>query len=61
MVHKVGKGLWKAWEFCSCPLIDNGNVQMEMGNCIDRTFCMDDENMLLGSFPEGNFTRVASC
>ena len=26
VVHKAWKGMWKEWEFCSCPLIDNGNI-----------------------------------
>ena len=26
MVHKAWKGMKKAWEFCSCPLIANGIV-----------------------------------
>ena len=29
-----------------------------MGNCVDGTFCMDDGNMLLGSFLKGNFQKV---
>ena len=46
--------MWKEWEFCSCPLIDNGDVQLNMGNCVDGTFYMDDGNMLLGSFFKEN-------
>ena len=34
MVHKAWKGMWKEWEFCSCPLIDNANVQLDMQNML---------------------------
>ena len=28
VVHiKAWKGMWTKWEFCTCPLIDNGNVE----------------------------------
>ena len=50
MVHKAWKGMWKEWEFCSCPLINNGNVHLNIGNYVDGTFCMNDGNMLLESF-----------
>ena len=57
MIHKACKGMWKEWEICSCPLIDNGNVQLYMRNNVDETFCMDDGNMLLGSFFKGKFRK----
>ena len=50
--------MWIEWEFCSCPLIDNGNVKLYMGNCIDGTFYKDDGNMLLGSFSKGKFQNM---
>ena len=50
--------MWKEWEFCSCPLIDNENVQLDMKYYVDGTFCMDDGNMLLGSFFKGKFQEV---
>ena len=58
MVQKAWKGMWKEWEFCSCPYIDNESVQLDMGNCVDGTFCMDNENMLLGSFFKGKFQKM---
>ena len=27
VVHKAWNGKWKEWEFCTCPLIDNGNIE----------------------------------
>jgi hypothetical protein len=50
VVHKAWKGMWKEWEFCTCPLIDNGNIQLDMGNYVNGTFSMEDGNMLHGSF-----------
>ena len=32
-----------------------------MGNCVDGTFCMDDGNMLLGSFLKGKFQKENNC
>jgi hypothetical protein len=31
-------------------LIDNGNVQLNIGTCVDGIFCMDDDKMLLENF-----------
>ena len=53
VVHKAWKGVWKEWEFCTCPLIDNGNIQLDMGNYVNETFCMDYGNMLHVSFLKG--------
>lgn len=36
MVHKAWKGMWKEWEFYSRPLVDNRNVQLYIGNCVDE-------------------------
>ena len=47
VIYMSWKGMWKEWKFWSYPLIDNGNVQLHMENCVDRTFGMDDGNMLL--------------
>jgi hypothetical protein len=55
VVHKAWKGMWKEWEFCTCLLIDNGNIQSDMGNYVNGTFCMEDGNMLHGSFLKGKF------
>ena len=58
MVHKAWKGIWKEWEFCSSLLIDNGNVQLDKGNYVDGTFCMDDGIMLLGGFLKGKIYKI---
>ena len=52
---RLERALWKEWEFGSFPLIENGNgtweiVNLDMGYCVDRTLCMDDDNMPLGVF-----------
>ena len=58
VVYKAWKGMWKEWEFCTCPLIDNGNIQLDMGNYVNGTFCMDHGNMLHGSFLKGEFQKM---
>jgi hypothetical protein len=57
VVHKAWKGTWKEWELCTCPLIDNGNIQLDMGNYANGTFFMDYGNMLHGSFLKGEFKK----
>jgi hypothetical protein len=58
VVHKAWKGMWKEWEFCTCSLIDDGNIHLNMGNYVNGTFCMDDGNMLHGSFMKGKFQKM---
>ena len=58
VIHKAWKGICKEWEFCSCPLIDNGNVHLDVRNNVNGTFCLDDGNMLLGSFFKGKFQKI---
>jgi hypothetical protein len=38
MVHKAWKGMWKEWEFCTCSLIDDGNIHLNMENYVNGTF-----------------------
>jgi hypothetical protein len=38
VVHTAWKAMWKKWEFCTCPLIDNGTILLDMENYVNGTF-----------------------
>ena len=56
LVHKAWKEILKEWEFCSCPWLIMG--MLDMKNCVHGPFCMDDGNMLIGSFFKEFFPKL---
>ena len=50
---RLGRECGKSENFAHVPCVIMR--MLDMGNCVDGTFCMDDENVLLGSFSKGKF------
>ena len=53
VVHRAWKGMWKKWKFCTCPMIDNENVDHGILYRLEIVWMMGIS--YLGVFPKGYY------